>query len=372
MTNELVKKIFNQNGNVFTVIEEPSFNFHETLPPGTYSVCVSMSGYYLERRDDFKIDHKIYGSAKNKAERILNTYSDRSMNTGVILQGEKGSGKTLLAKILAEEFVKEGGITLLINQKLYGQAFNDLLFDIKQPTLVIFDEFEKIYSVDDQNHLLSVFDGLFPSKKLFVVAINETNKLNSFFKNRPGRFMYQYTYAGLEEDFIREYCEENLKNKKNIDSVVVFSASFHNFNFDMLKHLVEDMNRYNETAGEVLKHLNIESSGHPMHLIIDKILNSENQNVEIPKSLKNRGLMMNPFSDFRIDFNIYDEDEEEDDDSNLNKIGVVKTSKKLAEFKISPSKDLVSVENGVFTYRNSEGTFVLHKNVKQPNSFSWG
>ena len=43
---------------------------------------------------------------------------------------------------------------------------------------------------------------------------------------------------------------------KNIDSVVTVGSLFSQFNFDMLKALVEEMNRYGETAQEAMQMLN--------------------------------------------------------------------------------------------------------------------
>jgi hypothetical protein len=75
-------------------------------------------------------------------------------------------------------------------------------------------------------------------------------------RNRPGRIFYAIDFSGLDVDFIREYCEDNLKNKDHIDSVCKASFMFSQFNFDMLKALVEEMNRYGENAHEAMALLN--------------------------------------------------------------------------------------------------------------------
>jgi hypothetical protein len=65
-------------------------------------------------------------------------------------------------------------------------------------------------------------------------------------------------FKGLDQNFIREYCYDNLKDAslKNIDGVCTVGSLFAEFNFDMLKALVEEMNRYNETAQEAMQMLN--------------------------------------------------------------------------------------------------------------------
>jgi hypothetical protein len=75
-------------------------------------------------------------------------------------------------------------------------------------------------------------------------------------RNRPGRIFYSLDFKGLEQDFIIEYCEDNLANKTYIQGVCRVAAMFDQFNFDMLKALVEEMNRYNESPSESMKMLN--------------------------------------------------------------------------------------------------------------------
>jgi hypothetical protein len=63
-------------------------------------------------------------------------------------------------------------------------------------------------------------------------------------------------FVGLEAAFIAEYCEDNLNDKTQTPNVIKVGAMFAQFNFDMLKALVEEMNRYNEPARLALRMLN--------------------------------------------------------------------------------------------------------------------
>jgi hypothetical protein len=122
--------------------------------------------------------------------------------------------------------------------------------------MVLFDEFEKVYSSDEQEEMLTLLDGVFPSKKLFVMTCNNKWRVDQHMRNRPGRIFYMLDFKGLDADFIAEYCADNLKNKDNTDGVLTIGSLFAEFNFDMLKALVEEMNRYGETAQEAMKMLN--------------------------------------------------------------------------------------------------------------------
>jgi hypothetical protein len=172
------------------------------------------------------------------------------------LTGEKGSGKTLLAKTISIEAAKADIPTIIINTPLVGDKFNKFIQDIDQECIVMFDEFEKIYDSEEQETILTLLDGVFPSKKLFILTCNDKWRIDNHMRNRPGRIFYMLDFVGLEDSFIREYCGDNLENKVHIDKICHAASMFSQFNFDMLKALVEEMNRYNETPNEALRMLN--------------------------------------------------------------------------------------------------------------------
>lgn len=247
---------FIRKGNTFRVAPEQAIQIEKHLPVGTYSVKHDDNGLFLDQIDSFEVKGKIYGDAPARAARIINTFLDRPNSTGVLLSGEKGSGKTLLTKIVSVEAAKLGIPTLIVNFPYKGDGFNTFIQSIDQPCIVLFDEFEKVYDDDDQTLALTLLDGVYPSKKLFMLTVNESHKVNMSMKNRPGRLYYSFEYEGLSMDFIREYCADNLLNMAHMDKLCAISTTFYRFSFDMLKAMVEEMNRYSENAQEVLMVLN--------------------------------------------------------------------------------------------------------------------
>jgi hypothetical protein len=249
---------FIKNGNQFMVASEESMDVRDTLPAGNYTVKeMPMGGpLYLEQIDNFTSLSKVYGDCLKNTDRVIRTFLSRPAATGVMLTGEKGSGKTLLTKNIAIELAKQGIPTIVINAAWHGDKFNSFIQTITQPCAILFDEFEKTYDRDEQEAILTLLDGVFPSKKLFMLTTNDKYRVDFHMRNRPGRIFYMLDFKGLDAEFIREYCQDNLQNTSQIDKIVNISSLFSEFNFDMLKALVEEMNRYDESPQEALRMLN--------------------------------------------------------------------------------------------------------------------
>lgn len=250
---------FNQQAQIFTVHDARSMVVHDKLPPGLYTVRVSPQlGFYLEQAENFELPAKMYGSVEKDSKRILHTFADRDVSTGVLLVGERGSGKTMLAKKIALDAQQVGIPTLLVSSAFTGDAFNSFIQSIEQDCIVLFDEFEKVYSDEDQQLILTLLDGTIRTKKMFIFTSNEKYAVNQHMQNRPGRVFYLKEYDGISMAFIEEYCKDVLKPAlhKHIEIICQFSSMFFAFNFDMLKAICEEMNRFDESPQEAVELLN--------------------------------------------------------------------------------------------------------------------
>lgn len=245
-----------KQGEVLWPTTEGAYDVQDKLPLGTYTVGANIKGFFLQPITDFDIKGKVYGKARHQAERILNTFNQRPHTTGVLLNGEKGSGKTMLAKMVSQLAKEQGISTLVINTSFNGDSFNTFIQSIDEPCVILFDEFEKVFDNKEQEAILTLLDGVFPTKKLFMMTSNDKSRIGNHMINRPGRIFYMLEFKGLDSSFITEYCQDNLKNKEYIEQISKMTLLFDSFNFDMLKALVEDMNRYNESPLEVMEMLN--------------------------------------------------------------------------------------------------------------------
>lgn len=256
------------------------------LPVGNYSLGLNRDGQWVFTPiDAFTLPPKVYGNVNITADRIINTFLERPMQTGVMLDGEKGSGKTLISKQVSIKLAASHKVpTIVVNAPFQGDNFNTLVQSIRQPVIFLFDEFEKVYdeSSGDQEKLLTLLDGSFSSKKLFLFTSNDAGyKVNDMFKNRPGRVYYFLTFKGLDMLAVEEYLKENLKNKDWVPEGCKVASMFRAFNFDMLKALAEESNRYSEAPMKCLDYLNVkpESESSTLNISLSK------NGVEFPQYL---------------------------------------------------------------------------------------
>ena len=247
-----------QPAGIFLRSDNELLSVQRELAPANYMVDVTPLGeYYLQKVDNFTRPPKLYGTVIAKADRILSTFKDRGASTGVLLSGEMGSGKTMLLRELSLLGAEQGIPTIIVATNYNGPDFNKFIQSINVPAIVTFDEFEKVYDNEEQEALLTLLDGVFPTKKLFILTCNDMWKVNDHLINRPGRIYYHLQYKCLEASFVAEYCADVLKDQTSTEAVEQIASQFLSFNFDMLKALVEEMNRYGLSATDASEMLNM-------------------------------------------------------------------------------------------------------------------
>ena len=234
-------------GNNFKIYDNSLKTFN-SLPTQSYIIRYDkMSGFFLETYPNIEITEKIYGIHKEKVAKVMNSFKIFDRNLGVILSGAKGIGKSICAKLLAQDAIEQGYPLIVVNQYIPGIA--DYIASIEQEVVVLFDEFDKTFfsgdrdSIGDpQTEMLTLFDGLSMGKKLFVVTCNELKNLNDYLVNRPGRFHYHFRFNFPTDGEIREYLTDKLGAKlaDEIEKVVSFSHKV-DLNYDCLRSIAFEL-----------------------------------------------------------------------------------------------------------------------------------
>ena len=261
---ELIMKIINTGNDVYEVYAD-SLRVHDKLPAQTYKVCFSrFSGFFLKKTKDLIAnEEKIYGNHHEKLKKVMRTFDSFERNLGIILSGKKGIGKTLFARLLSEEVIKQGYPFIMVNEYIPGIA--DFLKSIEQEVVVFFDEFDKTFGdikpsdgdPDPQSTMLGLFDGVSNGKKMFVITCNNLNKLNDYLVNRPGRFHYHFRFTCPNQKEIKEYLMDKVVEKywDEIEKVVTFSRKIE-LNYDCLRAIAFELN-HGENFENAIADLNI-------------------------------------------------------------------------------------------------------------------
>ena len=262
-------------GREYTVHDDSLKTYNE-LPAQVYRLRFNkFKGFYFESCSDFEIkEPKIYGELRSKVDKTFKGFEISNKNFGVILSGAKGIGKSLFAKLLSRKAVENDLPVIIIDEAYRG--IPDVIEDIDQECVVLFDEFDKVFprnlKDDDggnvQDMLLSMFDGMSNGKKLSIITCNELNKLSDYLINRPGRFHYHFRFGYPSIDEVELYMKDKLKPEfyDEIDKIKNFATRI-DLNYDCLSAIAFEINT-GISFGEAIKDLNILNFGEETYNII--------------------------------------------------------------------------------------------------------
>lgn len=245
----------NSNGHI---IPKPFGTDYDLISGKVYTLTHDRDLYidYLQEDKDFEFPKTYYLNDKDHKfiNKTIDTFNKtEKMTTGVLLSGMKGSGKTLMAKKIAEE---SGLPIIVVDSKMSSDDIEPFFAKITTDVCVIFDEIDKYWNT---RYLLTFLDGVKPTcKKLVIATCNDEKEINTYLNDRCSRIRYKKRFGGLAKDTVEgiindivgdknkasaaaEYIYSNVETI-SYDNVIIFGEEIKNNPDDSFDDIIEFLN----------------------------------------------------------------------------------------------------------------------------------
>lgn len=243
-------QIFLKRGAIYSQTEG-NFQVSPMLDDGIYQIQQNpMNGelFLVRIADEFHFGFKLYGIDETLVKHVLDTYNKQPVkkNLGVLLNGAKGTGKTVTAKVMANKL----GLPVILCEQPYP-GLSRFLAGIDHDCIFFFDEFEKNFRMtcgDGEDcageDLLSIMDGVYNADHCHIFLLT-TNKLrvNDNLISRPSRIRYLKSFGDvIDRKILEEFVDDNLIYKEFKTEIMDFVDSLSMATIDIVKSIVEEVN----------------------------------------------------------------------------------------------------------------------------------
>ena len=261
-------QVFLKRGDFYSQTEG-NFEVMPNLDDGIYQIHQNpMTGeIFLERiADNFYFGFKLYGIDETFVTHVLDTYKKQASkhNLGILLNGAKGTGKTVTAKMLCN---KLGLPVIIVDRPLNGLA--NFLAGINHDCVFLFDEFEKNFRLTDEDgedrageSLLSIMDGVYNGNNchIFIMTTNEL-RVNDNLLSRPSRIRYLKSFGDvIDRKILEEYVDDNLQNPEYKEELMDFFDTLTIGTIDILQSLVDEVNLHDCSVAEFKDFFNVKEA----------------------------------------------------------------------------------------------------------------
>lgn len=254
---------------------------------------------YFEEDGLLSLPAKVYTTKSDDVFiKRINTYFQKTskLSTGVMLSGIKGTGKTVMAKVIA----KNSNLPIIVVDEDYPTGrINDFFRKFETPVTIIFDEVDKHWDTED---LLGWLDGVQTNaKKLVLFTCNNEDRVNDYLKDRCSRVRYiRHFEANDNARFLREILrDKGIAEDKIKDTYTFIVNNFGLLSIDNILSFIDEKLLFPELSNEeIFNDMNISSKKDKKNII-----------GETPDE-----------EDEDDDDWLYDDDEEYEEDESLHKI----------------------------------------------------
>lgn len=233
------------------IVTKPEGQDYDLMPGKVYDLLFDNYEMYsyLKENGNLNMPKKIYEIEEDTKfmDRVLLFHNSEynNGNTGVLLAGDKGTGKSMLAKRIA---LKSNLPIIIVDFSYPLWQITKFFKKVKTETCIIFDEIEKNPRTWPSEDLLTFLDGIQETgKKIVIMTCNKTEGLDENLFDRCSRIRYYRKYkANANEIFIKEMIEDKglTPNQPLIDFIKRFTVK----SFDNINSFLDEYKLYLETT----------------------------------------------------------------------------------------------------------------------------
>ena len=237
-----------------------SISVENQLPVGIYSISVNpMNGEFSLNyiADKFEFDFELLGLEQKFIDHTLKSYENTTGNFGVLLNGVKGTGKSVTAKILANALNQP---VILVDTAYKG--IDGFLASLNFKCILFFDEFEKNFDPKEDVNILTIMDGVYNccERKVFILTTNDL-LINNCLLSRPSRIRYKKEFTNISAEVINSLFDNFLVDQEVRDLLFNFVITLETCSVDIIKSLINEINIHGKDEFEYIKSIfNVKAS----------------------------------------------------------------------------------------------------------------
>lgn len=221
------------------------------------------NGSTLTENGELNLPTKIYEIEEDNLfkTRVLNNFNNNDKSVGVMLAGTKGTGKTMLAKIIA----KESNLPIIIVDSRFPAIHLTSFFkQFTTPVCVMFDEIEKNFHTEA---MLDFLDGVEKTtKKLVLMTCNKLNEVSEYLQDRCSRIRYIRRYTPTDNlAFLPMLIEDKqIKNAKKVEEFIKTKFMLPSIdNINAFLNEVKELEDEDISLNNIIKYMNINLNNSP-------------------------------------------------------------------------------------------------------------